>query len=336
MGRLFIEGPLAGSMADDDAQGPVFIGGMPRSGTTLFQSMLDYSPDLAVCRETQFFPTFAAPLATGLRIERWTRLVDRYIERMAPKLEAIAADREPWRKRLRAMRDLEAAAEAFQDLVATEVGDPPRWGEKTPLNALQAPTLLSLFPTARFVMLERDPRAVANSLADTPWGVQSLHAIARKWRLIHTIGQTMQEAAPDRFHVVPYEDLVTRPYPVMQKVCRFLGMPYDEDLVDRPEVVEKGPGKGIHRHVPTPPNPDRIDRWQEGLSSKEVRRLEAALQRPYPGLQPFRPPRVPAEAIIGSGTRHAVRMRPREILEWHYTRWTSLQALARWRKEARA
>ena len=107
----------------------------------------------------------------------------------------------------------------------------PRWVEKTPRH-LEVPELISeTWPEARIVRIVRDPRDAAVSLTKVPFGTPSLltnlSVLAR-----------MNEAAADFYRgsdvalTVRYEDLVATPERELRRICEFVDVEYEPDMLE--------------------------------------------------------------------------------------------------------
>ncbi|XP_042902269.2 protein-tyrosine sulfotransferase [Parasteatoda tepidariorum] len=122
----------------------VFIGGMPRSGTTLLRALLDSHPDVRCGEETRVIPR-----VIGLK-SQW----------MKSPLEA---------GRLReagvTSQVLDSAVAAFTLEIIARHGDPAiRLCNKDPFTLRSSVYLNKLFPNAKFILMVRDGRAVVHSI----------------------------------------------------------------------------------------------------------------------------------------------------------------------------
>ncbi|MBF9045306.1 hypothetical protein HKCCE4037_18330 [Rhodobacterales bacterium HKCCE4037] len=171
---------------------PIFVTGMPRSGTTLIEQILSAHPDVAGAGETGLFSSAVqqivgspeAPPPGGLRLApaKLTSVGQRYRD---------------------AMRDRAAGA--------------PRVTDKSLQTLLVAGPALVAMPRAHIVVVRRDPRATALSLFRQvfrdgkqlfSYDLSDIHAYqGMQDRLI----RFWAERLPERFHVVDYEDFVTAP-----------------------------------------------------------------------------------------------------------------------------
>lgn len=102
--------------------------------------------------------------------------------------------------------------------------------EKTPRNVLVFSELLSVFPTARFIHVVRDPRAVVASLLQVGKrqkkrgrkqgrGMDTATAAINHVKAHVCAGLAASAAAPERILTVVYEELVTNPEKETKKLC---------------------------------------------------------------------------------------------------------------------
>lgn len=113
---------------------PIFIVGMPRSGTTLVEQILASHPQVGACGELHSMTEAAAPL------------LDPDPPR-APGPDALREVRAQYRTRFTAL-----------------AGDRPMATDKMPLNFRWIGAILSALPEATVIHVDRDPQAVAFSL----------------------------------------------------------------------------------------------------------------------------------------------------------------------------
>jgi len=268
-------------MRDDS---PVFIVGMPRSGTTLMRGAVDAHPDIAIAPETHFL-NFWVPRAGKRELESRADF-DRFWgafarSRQFAQLGLSAAD----------VREAVLAADelSFRTVFAILLGayarkaGKTRWGEKTPLHHLHIGRLLEWFPASRIVYMLRDPRSVVASLQDAPWAQPNLELQACRWRdSVRVLGRW--ESDP-RVCVVFYEALVTEPETVLRKLGDFLGEHFDVSLLSRRQL-ESGHGVSAYggwaqEHFGAASGPirsDSISKWQERLTPRQVAIVEYLTQ----------------------------------------------------------
>jgi hypothetical protein len=177
--------------------------------------------------------------------------------------------------------------------------------DKSPRYVRNLPTLHELWPAARFVHLVRDGRDVGLSVlswkkvvvrgelvANLPtWEEDRTTTVALWWeRLVRLGREDGAQLGEAQYHELRYEALVADPASVCERLCAFLGVPYDETMV--------------RDHEGRPPTPG-LRKWRMQMPPEEVERFEAAAgelleELGYPRASP---------RIDGGVRRHAERMR---------------------------
>jgi len=203
--------------------GPIFVVGSGRSGTSLLRSMLNAHPDLHLTHEASFyldprgdrladdgrawFERYSASFSFGfLRVPR------------SAVLDRMGGPGTPSR------RDAVAAVMA----AAAAARGKRRWGDKTPAHVQHLDAIVGEFPDARFVHVVRDPRAVVASLARMPWATSS-HGL-------NAFFAAQQVKAVGRFRgdvcTVRLEDLVAEPEAELRRVLGFVRADWDPAVLD--------------------------------------------------------------------------------------------------------
>jgi hypothetical protein len=99
-------------------------------------------------------------------------------------------------------------------------GDEPVLLEKSPPNLTKINWLRSVFPGSRFVILVRDPRAVAS--ATIKWSGGTLTDLIYHWHVGHSAAL---RSIGDDCHVVRYEDLCKKPAETIAELAEALRLP---------------------------------------------------------------------------------------------------------------
>jgi Sulfotransferase family len=267
----------------------LFIVGCPRSGTTLLGRMVDAHPNIAVIHEGRFAPDWFER-RRGLTPDGHVtpELIDRLLdhrpfERVSVRpaeLERLLGDgdRVTYADFVSRIFDLHGRAHGKQ-LV----------GDKTPHYVRSLPTLHALWPAARMVHLIRDGRDVAQSVLGWKKVTERGGSVARYsafdedrvatvacwWEWFVRLGREDGAAlGPAVYHEVRYESLVAEPAVECERLCEFLGVPYDEGMLGFHEGRERDdPGldaKKAWRRV-TPGLRD----WRSEMPAADVERFEA-------------------------------------------------------------
>lgn len=261
---------------------PIFVVGFQRSGTTLLQSLLGAHPRIAAPPEVHFFFRIY-----GLR-DYWGDLTDdansrRVVQELvnAPfgMLDGCGFDEEALTRRfLTTDRSYRALLCTLLDDFAARQGK-PRWSEKTPQ---QRPALIwSVVPEAQIVHIVRDPREVVAS-AVTAWPHD-----APPWAIAERVNGFTAAARDDgasapagSYLLVRYEDLATKPEPVLRDVCTFLGEEFDRRMIDGVEERSTAlghSGPAWQAEAVAPVRPPRRE-WDQRLSWAQRALVSAAVR----------------------------------------------------------
>jgi tetratricopeptide (TPR) repeat protein len=223
---------------------PVYIVGMPRSGTTLMEEMLAAHPALSPGGEMS---SFHALLLRTLRLRHLGELP-----------EALArADAET----------IVALRRASTDLLARTARGKPFVTDKMPANYLFLGLLRTLFPHLRILHMRRDPRDTCLSCYTTNFRfghefASNLTDLGTHYRCYETVVGFWREALPPSLFLdVDYETLVAEPEPTLRRVLAFLGLPWDPAVLAFHEVVRPVRTASVYQ-VRQPLNRRSVGRWR--------------------------------------------------------------------------
>ena len=192
----------------NESRRPVFIVGMPRSGTTLTEQILASHPDAFGCGELRFWHSAC--------VEHESATL-----RGAEGRGAIAA-----------------SAEKYLSLLASFSTDASRVIDKMPANFMNLGLIQAAFPQARILHMLRNPldtglsiyfqifsntHLYANDLEDIAHYFTQYSRLMMHWRSTLPKGTILE---------VPYEKLVADPEPWIRKIVQFVGLPWDPRCLD--------------------------------------------------------------------------------------------------------
>ena len=196
----------------------VIIGGNPRSGTNLARRIVGSHSDIALPPgEFQFFNQ----LAQGASLEKV--LANPRLEKWGIDLSAYEGEQPE-----------HVYADALQRY-ATYVGKKIP-GEKTPSNEFHFAEIAA--STAdydlRFIHMVRNPFDVMASYKHMKAmkGLSELNSIGdqmRHWKDSVDIAIERSAKDPERYTFVRYEDLAGQPIPTTEKLCEFIGVPFEQE-----------------------------------------------------------------------------------------------------------
>ncbi|MBN8773775.1 MAG: hypothetical protein BGP20_14720 [Thiobacillus sp. 63-78] len=195
---------------------PIFLIGFPRSGTTLLEQILDSHPALQALEEKPMVSTmeqtFLALTGGG-----------------SGALQALSKAHIIELRRLyfqEAERHLERRPGA-------------RLIDKLPLNIVAVPLIWRIFPEAHFILAIRHPCDVALSCLmqnfghnDAMAGFVTLDSIAEIYARVMNAWSEHAERLPLHWQRIRYEDLITDFEPEARKLLDFLGVGWDEAVLE--------------------------------------------------------------------------------------------------------
>ena len=216
-----------------DSEQPVFVLGMPRSGTTLTEHILSCHPSVGAAGELTYIAS-RGPAAVP--------------PNSMPRQEVLLDLAGGYLRRLDAMTDGE-----------------PRVTDKNPYNFLYAGLIHLIFPRARIIHCRRHPLDTCLSLYVTPIEAEfghSLTSIACFYREYQRLMDHWRVVLPsESFCELDYEDLVRNPEPAERRLTRFLGLPWD-DAVTHHELNPRPINTPSRWQARQPLHPNAIGRWQ--------------------------------------------------------------------------
>ncbi len=245
---------------------PVFVAGMPRSGTTLLSTMLDAHPDISIAPETHFFTKSPVPLADASVTVRDQTLAFLQAEPGVQDMDLSAGE---WQE-IRTLAGPEARPlDLFSALLRTYAArsEARVWGEKTPDHLAHLPDMAEAFPGAVFIVITRDPRDVYLSQQSMTWNRDTIVETAWTWRQYATATEHYRSQYAKRFIDIRYEDLLQAPASNLSKMCELLQVPFDRAMLDFHEhadpAISAEPWKTKSRE---PVDPTNTQKWRGRLS----------------------------------------------------------------------
>ncbi|PEN15316.1 hypothetical protein CRI94_03290 [Longibacter salinarum] len=242
---------------------PVFVVGMPRSGTTLFSAMLDAHADISIAPETHFFTK--CDVANRSPSAEAKAEAIRFLQAESG-VQDMHLSAEEWQQIRDAAGD--APADILRVLLQTYAARKAArvWGEKTPDHLAHIDTIRTHFPQAVFIAITRDPRDVYLSQQPMPWNRDTIIETAWTWRRYAEQIDTYRSALGGHFHDLRYEDLLRHPEDELRKVCSFLRLPFDPGMLSFHENAEDAlSAEPWKKNTRRPVDPSNTQKWKDRL-----------------------------------------------------------------------
>jgi hypothetical protein len=252
---------------------PVFIVGVPRSGTTLLQSLLCNTDYYFPIPETHFF----SRAALGMPGKNLSHENKKEILRILYKKSRIRIDSQ-------CLSNLKTKKEIFEHIVNIYNRDNRNtFMEKTPRHALFHLEIKQSYPDARFICMVRDPKNTISSILKI--GKEKEKSAIIFSMLYNKIVKNILAISEEKnVCVVRYEDLTDKPEKTLKNIFQFLKLQYNSkylaDINAPPEIIS------LHEHwkknnllIKTIQAND-TERWRSVLS-EEIGHLVCFLTKAY-------------------------------------------------------
>ncbi len=265
-----------------------FVLGKERSGTTLLQLMLNAHANIIAPPESRFI------ILLYFRYGKTKQWTEKIITSLCNDLFREGLFREFWGIN---KQDLQSILIAAKDsltypllckiifrLSSPDKKDVRIFFDKNPLYYYFLPELNRIFPEAKYIHLVRDYRAnlVSHKKVFT---VKKGTDIAFRWMKVNMLVEEEKKLSSKSFFTLTYENLISNPTQNLENVCRFLNLPFDQNMVQNHQSgmyskFNSNKKEGflkVHRNVFTPINPSLIDSWKEKIPTEELLNVEAAV-----------------------------------------------------------
>ncbi|HCO91739.1 MAG TPA: hypothetical protein DIT40_12280 [Alphaproteobacteria bacterium] len=204
-----------------DAPRPIFILGMPRSGTTLTEQILGSHSAVTPGGELNFL---TRALREGLAQQvPGARDVTR--ELAPPQLAGLSGD------------GLQAIGEVYRQWLKGIDGAAAFVTDKMPGNYRWIGLIAAIWPDARIIHCVRDPRDVCLSCFTTCFSTghewsYDLAELGHAYRAYAALMAHWHALLPGRIHDVSYADLVREPEAEIHKLLDYCGLPWEARCLD--------------------------------------------------------------------------------------------------------
>jgi len=257
-----------------DGERIIFVGGSPRSGTTLLQNILDSHPlicggpefniipDIIVLRKKFYNSIKSGSIDVFCSYDDVDRAICLFIENLI----------------------LPLAIKNNCKMIS----------EKTPWNVLVFNELLKICPKAKFIHIVRDPRAIVSSLLEVGKRAKKkgkdISSITKNTlgainciRDCLSSGFSAEKRFPNRVLSITYESLVQNPECTTKKICEFLEVGWSSEMIypsNKKHFGEKEIDDIWINMKVYYSNPDisKINKWKDKLSNIQKAQVNEAFR----------------------------------------------------------
>ncbi|XP_028408397.1 protein-tyrosine sulfotransferase 1-like [Dendronephthya gigantea] len=228
--RVWYESTLKNSRSSTSRIGRdlpiVFIGGHPRSGTTLMRVLLDAHPSFHCGQETHIIPDLLTIRRKYSRGRDLKRLLEAGLS-----LDLINT----------------TIADSILHIIKSHGGHSKRRCNKDPFSLKHIPYLAQMFPKAQFILMVRDARAVIHSIRENNIKISRFpkkdSEALRRWnKILEIMLQDCLRVGSERCKVVHYESLVVKPRSILRQIAHFLRAPWSESVMNHTGYLDKADG----------------------------------------------------------------------------------------------
>ena len=254
---------------------PIFIVGVGRSGTSLLQSILNSHSDITFLPETQFLRTYLfSNKEINISKSNYRDIID-----------TLTADQRFNRLNIKANQIIfqdKNMYDAYLNLLDLHLRNKQKQliGDKDPKNIEYIHYLHKFFPKAKLIHIIRDPRDVVLSRIKAKWSKSVpyyIHAVIYVLQL--KIGRSMGKKIFNKnYHELYYEDLLINPEKTIRKIVKFIGVDYEEELLDyRKSSQELVSDDELDWKKETfkPIINDNFNKWKNQLSKSQILIIES-------------------------------------------------------------
>jgi thioredoxin-like negative regulator of GroEL len=226
-------------------QAPIFLVGLPRSGTTLLERIMSSHPAVSSIGETQYLDTAIRRTSQVMTAERFNEETGRsLLDKPALQL-----------------------AQEYWNLTRYLRKDTPFFIEKLPWNFLYIGFILRAIPNARIVWMNRQAEDSCFAIYKQPftWAYKysyNLTDLGRYYRKFREVQEYWSHHCGDRIHVANYEDITGSPAESVGKLCAYLGIDFDPAMLEFHEQNKSPSTTASSVQIRSAINRNSVDKWR--------------------------------------------------------------------------
>jgi protein-tyrosine sulfotransferase len=214
--------------------------------------------------------------------------------RVIPRILGLASQWNRSAKESNRLREAGLSDEIIADAVAAFIlevvvkhGEPAqRLCNKDPFSLKYGRFLLKLFPQGKLIFMIRDGRAVVHSVISrkvtiTGFDLTDYRQCLTKWSNSVTVMlRECDELGEERCLKVKYEDLLLHPKPQMERILKYLDLPWESAVLHHEQYVNKPGGVSLSKlerstdQVVKPVNADALSKWVGAIPDDVIREMD--------------------------------------------------------------
>ncbi|MEQ3624575.1 MAG: sulfotransferase [Celeribacter sp.] len=210
--RLF-DGMEFDAPSEPASDSPIFVTGLPRSGTTLIEQILARHSEVSAGEEMNL-----------LRRMAYARL--RYPGAQPLPITNLSRS------------DIRALGDSYVSAAQKRLGTQARFTDKSIQSYLMTGLIRQALPGARVIVVRRDPRDVALSIYKNVFAegthryAYDLNDLAHYCKAFLRVLDYWRDRLPGGFEEVHYEDLVADPEPQIRALIAAAGLPWEDGCLE--------------------------------------------------------------------------------------------------------
>jgi len=230
---------------DSSPKEPIFIVGLPRTGTTLIDRIIASHSKVQSVGETQFMQ-MTLRRESGIESE----------EKMTPQMIEATAK-----------MDIAVIGRGYMDMLSYRFGDEPMFVDKLPFNILYLGYIAKAYPRARIVYVKRNPMDACFAMYKQvfTWAYKfsyTLQGLGQFYVAFNRLLNHWREVLGDRLIEVEYETLVADQESQTRQLLDRLGLGFEEACLN-PEMNESVSATASSVQIREQVHTRSVNRWKK-------------------------------------------------------------------------
>jgi len=265
---------------------PVFIVGCYRSGTTLMRMMLSAHSRIHISQETNYIDKLTNQLDSkdllfdSSDFQAMLNQINFYLSQEGWEYTPCIND-----FTIEGVVNNWSYPEIVKQIALLDLPERKKeklllWGDNTPQYIKSMFFLNEMFPNAKFIVMVRDPRDVAASARKLHFGGKTPIGSAVDWKtsIIHA-EEAKESFGEGRVLILKYESLVKETKYSLNTLCRFLGVQYEEGMMNyhQTQAAHQMKKHGHHQMLARPMSSKTIGRYRADLKYSDIKAIELFL-----------------------------------------------------------